>query len=57
MHIDIIDMNGRKVATQTCEAERGAMRVRLDLSRLTNGAYFVRIYGDNLNIVKKLVVR
>ncbi len=29
----------------------------MDVNNLSQGAYFVRITGDNTNMVKKLVVR
>jgi hypothetical protein len=29
----------------------------MDVDQLAQGAYFVRITGDNVNMVKKLVVR
>jgi hypothetical protein len=29
----------------------------MDVDQLAQGAYFVRINGDNVNMVKKLVVR
>jgi hypothetical protein len=29
----------------------------MDVERLAQGAYFVRITGENVNMVKKLIVR
>ena len=51
--VSVIDMNGREVM----RAEATAGRVTLDVSRLAQGAYFVRATGADVNAISKLVVR
>ena len=51
--VEIVDMNGRAVATyQTVNSELG-----LDVSSLSQGAYFVRVTGERQTAVRKLIVR
>jgi hypothetical protein len=49
-------MNGRTVASETLESNSECVKT-MDVNNLAQGAYFVRITGDNTNMVKKLVVR
>ena len=54
--ITVVDMEGRTVATEdlTCSAD---CTKQMTLQSLAQGAYFVRIVGNNINMVRKLVVR
>ena len=54
--ISVVDMNGRTVASDelTCSAD---CTKQMTVQGLAQGAYFVRIVGDNINMVRKLVVR
>jgi|GEM_PF-1190577 len=54
--IEVVDMNGRTVATETLECSADCTKT-LDVDGLAQGAYFVRITSDNLNMVRKLIVR
>ncbi len=54
--IEVVDMNGRTVASETLECNSECVKT-MDVNNLAQGAYFVRITGDNTNMVKKLVVR
>ena len=54
--IAVIDMNGRTVAAETLECSNDCTK-SMDVDHLAQGAYFVRITGDEVNMVKKLVVR
>ena len=49
-------MNGRTVASETMSCN-GDCTKRMEVSSLAQGAYFVRVKGDNLNMVKKLIVK
>ena len=53
--IEIIDMAGRVKLTQTLP--QGTENAVLATSQLSQGAYYVRIVGGDINTVKKLVVR
>ena len=53
--IEIIDMAGRVKLTQTLP--QGTENALLATSQLSQGAYYVRIVGGDINTVKKLVVR
>ena len=56
VNIEIVDMNGRTVLTDAMECQ-GDCEKKLTVSNLAQGAYFVRIYSDEVNTVKKLIVR
>lgn len=53
--VEIIDISGRTRHSQMLAP--GTETTMLPASELTPGAYFVRVVGDDLNSVKKLVVR
>ena len=54
--ITIVDMNGRTVQSETMTCE-GDCTKRMEVSGLAQGAYFVRVSGEGVNQVKKLVVK
>ena len=54
--ITIVDMNGRIVMSDSMSCE-GDCTKTLEVSGLAQGDYFVRLNGDNVNMVKKLVVK
>ena len=54
--IAVVDMNGRTVATETLECNSDCDKT-MDVDNLAQGAYFVRITSDSVNMVKKLIVR
>ena len=51
--VEIVDMNGRTVRKQ----ESHAASVSLNLEGLAQGAYFVRVTGDNATAVRRLIVK
>ena len=53
--VEVVDMNGRIVKSDNNVATDS--HYTMHLSGMSQGAYFVRIYGDNVNMVKKLIVR
>ena len=54
--IAVVDMNGREVASETLDCS-GDCAKTMDVERLAQGAYFVRITGENVSMVRKLIVR
>src|SRR5574344_1273935 len=54
--LTIVDMSGRTVKTETMECS-GDCAKKLDVDNLSQGAYFVRVNGENVNVVKKLIVK
>ena len=56
VRITVVDMNGREVAGEVLECSADCEK-SLDVDGLAQGAYFVRITGDAVNMVKKLIVR
>ena len=54
--IVIVDMNGRTVATESMSCE-GDCTKRMEVSGLAQGAYFIRVNGEGINMVRKLVVK
>lgn len=53
VNVQIVDMNGRVMMEQ----QGNAQSFRFDVSSLAQGAYFVRMTGENINAVRKLVVK
>lgn len=56
LNIAVVDMNGRVAMTETVECNQGCTK-QIDVNNLAQGAYFVRIYSEGFNTVKKLIVR
>ena len=56
VNIAIVDMNGRTLRTDAMQCAGDCVK-SLTLDNLAQGAYFVRIYSDDVNTVKKLIVR
>ena len=56
VRITVVDMNGRTARSETLECS-GDCQKTMEVDGLAQGAYFVRITGDQVNIVRKLVVR
>ena len=51
--VEVVDMNGRTVATYTTVNHE----LGIDVSSLGQGAYFVRVTGERQTAVRKLIVR
>ena len=51
--LNVIDMSGRTVMTTTLE--NGS--AQLNVAKLAKGTYFVRISGDQISTVRKLIVK
>lgn len=54
--IEVVDMNGRTVATDTFECAADCEK-RMDVSGLAQGTYFVRVATATSNSVRKLIVK
>ena len=54
--LSVVDMSGRTVQSTTMECS-GDCEKSINVDNLAAGAYFVRVYGDNVNTVKKLIVK
>ena len=54
--VDLLDMGGRVVRSTTFDCSGDCLH-RLTISDLSQGAYFVRISGEGVNIVRKLIVK
>ena len=54
--IAVVDMNGREVTSEMLDCS-GDCAKSIDVENLSQGAYFVRITGENVSMVKKLIVR
>ena len=52
--VTVVDMNGRTVGQYSTSSTD---RLTLDLSGYAQGAYFVRVSGEGVNMVKKLIVK
>ena len=56
VNISVVDVNGRTVATEMMECAGDCVK-QMSVDNLAQGTYFVHIVSDNINMVKKLVVR
>ena len=56
VEVDVIDLHGRVLQQKVVKCGENC-RVRLELGKIPQGAYFVRIVSGKMNIVRKLVVR
>ena len=54
--VAVVDMNGREVHTQTIKHSSN-QTITLDLTGYAQGAYFVRITGERINAIRKLIVK
>ena len=54
--VSIVDMNGREVHTQAIKHSSN-QTITLDLTGYAQGAYFVRIVGEQQNAIRKLIVK
>ncbi len=54
--VTIVDMNGRTVSTYTMVCN-GDCEKMMNVENLAAGSYFVRLQGNGLNTVKKLVIK
>ena len=52
--VTVVDMNGRTVGQYSTSSTD---RLTLDLSGYAQGTYFVRVSGEGVNMVKKLIVK
>ena len=56
VEITIVDMSGRQVKTETMECAGNCVK-QVNVTGLSQGAYFVRINAEGINMVKKLIVK
>ena len=54
--INIIDVNGRIISSETLQVESSLMH-RIDVSTYPRGTYFIHLVGDQINSVRKLIVK
>jgi len=50
LNLEVTDITGKKVMSQTLKTKT------IDVSGLTNGLYFVRLYNQHDDFVQKLVI-
>ncbi len=55
-YVPIEDNHRKKIVSETMECNSDCVKT-MDVDHLAQGTYFVRITGDNVNIVQKLIVR
>ena len=56
VEISIVDMNGRTITVETIRCGSDCEK-RMDVAGLAQGTYFVRVVGNDVNSVRKLIVR
>ena len=54
--VSVMDMSGRTLRSERLSCNSGCTH-QVNLSGLAQGAYFVRVMGDQVNTVRKLIVR
>jgi hypothetical protein len=52
--VTVVDMNGREVQTIKHSDNQA---ITIDVTGMAQGAYFVRITGERVNAIRKLIVR
>ena len=53
VNVAIVDLNGRTIMEQNGNAQS----FTFDVTNVARGAYFVRLTGENVNAVRKLIVK
>lgn len=56
VEIAVVDLSGRMVMKDSLSCD-GDCAKKVEVAGLSQGAYFVRISGENVNMVKKLIVK
>jgi hypothetical protein len=56
VNITVVDMDGRSVSNEQIECSADCVKT-LNVDNLASGAYFVKIQGNGINTVKKLIVK
>ena len=51
--VEVVDMTGKVLSTLNAEHST----LQLDVSLFAQGAYFIRVTGENIYTVKKLIVK
>ena len=55
--VEVYDLQGRVVLSETLLEARSTERVVLNLNELTNGTYVVRMANNSKHLATKLVIR
>ena len=55
--VTVVDMNGREVYKTQTLGNSATQSLTIDVSGMAQGAYFVRITGERVNAIRKLIVR
>ena len=53
--VSVVDINGRVIVSKILDCSNEFTNT-LSVENLPHGAYFVRVTGENANVVKKLIV-
>lgn len=56
-NLTILDLAGRTIRTQNVNVESVETTLNLDLAGINSGVYFVKISGNNTNLVEKVIVQ
>lgn len=56
LQLAVVDINGREIVSNILDCSNECTKT-LCVENLSHGTYFVRVTGENANIVKKLIVR
>ena len=54
--IEVFDLSGKLHSLNSYQLSKGLQTVDLDLSNFAPGSYFVKIYGQNQTLMKKLII-
>ena len=55
--ISVLDVNGKMISSETIPVNAGISFNRIELNNLQQGVYFIKVLGDKLNAIEKLVIR
>ncbi len=55
-YVELIDLNGRKVVAQTIQMVKGHNEFQMDLSKMPDGLYFLRVMEGENHFLEKVVI-
>ena len=55
--ISVHDVNGKMISSETIPVNKGISFNRIELYNLQQGVYFIKVLGDKLNTIEKLIIR
>ena len=55
--ISILDIHGRLIVSNDYQKAAGLLKTKLNLDKFDKGVYFIRVLGEELNTIQKLIIQ